>query len=299
MAFDEQRDPASPFEPAGPPERPPVSAPPAAETQPVREDLRVAWGGRDVLVFFAVVAAGLLFTTVLFGAALLVWNFVGGPSYQELMENPTAKTALAVGQQTMLNALLVAFIVVVVTLRARAAGAEPAGFWRSIGWRPVRFAGGSAAASFLLITLAGMILAVVLQLLSALKPPEGPVPIEEFFRTRESVVILIVAAVGMAPLVEELIFRGFLYPVIARRLGVAAGVMLTGALFGLMHVPQLRGAWWQIALLFGVGIVFTWVRAATGSVAAAFFLHLGYNAMQMLSVVFSSDGLRSFPPAGP
>jgi membrane protease YdiL (CAAX protease family) len=271
-------------------------APPPPE-KPVREDLRVAWGGRDVLLFFGFVAAGLLFTTVLFGAGLLVWDFAGGPSYQELMENPTAKTALAVGQQTVLNALLVAYIVIVVRRRSRQAGA--AGFWRAIGWRPVRVAGGSVAASFLLITLAGMILAVILQLLSALKPPEGPVPIEEFFRTRESVLILIVAAIGMAPLVEELVFRGFLYPVLARRLGVAAGVALTGALFGLMHVPQLRGAWWQIALLFAVGVVFTWVRAASGSVAAAFFLHLGYNAMQMLSVVFSSDGLRSFPPAGP
>lgn len=285
---------------AAPP--PPLLGPPEpapAEREPVREDLRVAWGGRDVLLFFCAVAASLLFTTVLFGAALLVWNFAGGPSYQELMDNPTAKTALAVGQQTLLNALLVVFIVLVVRWRSRLAGAgAAAGFWRAIGWRPVRFAGGSAAASFVLIALAGMVLAVVLQLLSALRPPEGPVPIEEFFRTRESVLILMVAAIGMAPLVEELIFRGFLYPVLARRLGIVAGVMLTGALFGLTHVPQLWGAWWQIALLFGVGIGFTWVRAATGSVAAAYFLHLGYNAMQMLSIVFSSEGLRHIPPAG-
>jgi hypothetical protein len=42
-------------------------------------------------------------------------------------------------------------------------------------------------------------------------------------------------SVLVAPLVEETVFRGFLYPVIARRLGIAAGIAITGTLFGLMH----------------------------------------------------------------
>ena len=102
-----------------------------------------------------------------------------------------------------------------------------------------------------------------------------------------------VLGVLVAPLVEETIFRGFLYPVIARRLGIAAGVAITGTLFGLMHAAQLWGGWGQIALLILVGIVLTWVRARTGTVAASYFVHLGYNGLQLLGYLFYRDWRRS------
>src|SRR5579862_5832822 len=114
----------------------------------------------------------------------------------------------------------------------------------------------------------------------SLRSRETP-PIEEMLQARASVVLFGVLGVLVAPLVEETIFRGFLYPVIARRLGVAAGVAITGTLFGLMHAAQLWGGWGQIALLIVVGVVLTWVRARTGTVAASYFVHLGYNGLQL------------------
>jgi membrane protease YdiL (CAAX protease family) len=74
-------------------------------------------------------------------------------------------------------------------------------------------------------------------------------PIEELLKARVSILLFAVLGVLVAPLVEETIFRGFLYPVIARRLGIAAGIAITGTLFGLMHAAQLWGGWGQIALL--------------------------------------------------
>ena len=100
-------------------------------------------------------------------------------------------------------------------------------------------------------------------------------------KARVSILLFGILGVLVAPLVEETIFRGFLYPVIARQLGTIAGVAITGTLFGLMHAAQLWGGWGQIALLILVGIVLTWVRARTGSVAASFFVHLGYNSLQL------------------
>jgi membrane protease YdiL (CAAX protease family) len=35
-------------------------------------------------------------------------------------------------------------------------------------------------------------------------------------------------------------------------------------------------------LLIVVGVVLTWVRARTGTVAASYFVHLGYNGLQLL-----------------
>ena len=67
-----------------------------------------------------------------------------------------------------------------------------------------------------------------------------------------------------------------------RRLGIAAGILVTGTLFGLTHAAQLWGGWGQIALLIFVGIVLTWVRARTGTVAASYCVHLGYNGLQLV-----------------
>jgi len=99
----------------------------------------------------------------------------------------------------------------------------------------------------------------------------------------------------VAPVLEETLFRGCIYPVIARTLGIPAGIVLTGALFGLAHSLQLAGAWRQVALLSAVGIIFTYIRARAGTVVASYFVHLGYNTLLFAVFYFATGGLRNFP----
>ena len=47
----------------------------------------------------------------------------------------------------------------------------------------------------------------------------------------------------LAPVLEETIFRGYIYPVVARSFGINAGILVTGTLFGLLHASQLWGGW--------------------------------------------------------
>ena len=48
-----------------------------------------------------------------------------------------------------------------------------------------------------------------------------------------------------------------------------------------------------LALLILVGIVLTWVRARTGTVAASYFVHLGYNGLQLLGyLAYTMGGTR-------
>jgi membrane protease YdiL (CAAX protease family) len=98
----------------------------------------------------------------------------------------------------------------------------------------------------------------------------------------------------LAPLVEELFFRGFLYPALARRLGVAAGVALTALPFALIHASQLARAWAPLLLLFIVGLVLTAVRARTRSVGASFLVHVGYNATLFALLYAGTDGFTNF-----
>jgi hypothetical protein len=83
---------------------------------------------------------------------------------------------------------------------------------------------------------------------------------------------------------------------LAKSFGVATGVIVTGVLFGLMHGAQLGWTWGLVFVLIFVGIIFTFVRARTGSVFASFLLHLGYNSMIALVTVLGTRGFTKMPP---
>ena len=126
--------------------------------------------------------------------------------------------------------------------------------------------------------------------------PDKTLPMEELFRNRQTVVMLMVLGILVAPFIEETLFRGCLYPVIAGSFGIPAGIVVTGIVFGLAHAPQLWGGWGQIALLMGVGMVLTYIRARAGTVAASYFVHVSYNSILFAGLFFATGGLRHFPP---
>src|SRR5579863_3438079 len=115
-----------------------------------------------------------------------------------------------------------------------------------------------------------------------------------FMRPRDAYLLAIIA-VSLGPLVEELFFRGFFYPVLARRWGAAWGIFLTALPFALMHMPQYGWAWGALLIVLMVGIVCGAVRAVTKSVGASFLVHVGYNGMQMLIAVAITHGFTRMP----
>jgi len=125
--------------------------------------------------------------------------------------------------------------------------------------------------------------------------------------------LLMGMAVLIAPVVEETVFRGYLYPLFAStysriamglgadpasavRTGTAVGIVVTGTLFGFLHGAQLGWTWTLVAMLSTVGIIFTFARARAGTVLASFLLHLGYNSMIAFSAIVSTRGFTQMPP---
>jgi membrane protease YdiL (CAAX protease family) len=51
-----------------------------------------------------------------------------------------------------------------------------------------------------------------------------------------------------------------------------------------------------VALLTLVGVIFTFVRARTGTVVASFLLHLGYNSMIAFTSIIATKGFTQMPP---
>jgi membrane protease YdiL (CAAX protease family) len=138
----------------------------------------------------------------------------------------------------------------------------------------------------------GVVLSITLQLLAHLLPMPKTLPIDEFFQTPREAWLLSIFSITFAPLLEELFFRGFLYPVLARCFGVTAGIVLTGLAFGGIHGTQLKYSWGPVLVIVLVGIVLTAVRAVTKSVASTFLMHVGYNTSLMVAMFIGTDGFR-------
>lgn len=129
-----------------------------------------------------------------------------------------------------------------------------------------------------LYILLGLGLAISIAVLGAiLQTPNVEMPMRELLGDRLSLVLVGTFAVTLGPVCEELAFRGFLLPVLARTLGGAVAVLVTSVSFALMHGPQYAWSWQHLALISLAGIAFGVTRLWTGSTAAAAAMHAGYN----------------------
>jgi hypothetical protein len=249
------------------------------------DDLRVPWTWTDVFIFL-LFSVGIMVVLEYSMQTFLLTT--GRVKMHELAAFVSSNTAYVSVRQFLWFTSMLGFLYF--TLHPR----RPEPFWDTIGWRPPRTGELARALFYPLCFFGGAVLAVVIAAASAAMAPKQPLPIQQFFLDRQSIYLMAILAVLVAPIVEETVFRGFLYPVIARSLGIFGGIAITGILFGLMHAQQLWGGWAQIGLLVLVGIIFTSVRARAGSVIPCFLLHLGYNAIQFIGFFFS-DAFHRLP----
>jgi membrane protease YdiL (CAAX protease family) len=168
-------------------------------------------------------------------------------------------------------------------------------FWRSLGWKKLKSNLSAGKANPWAYFLSGCGLAIFVFIASSQVHTNEKMPIEEVLKNRSSAMLLMAMAVFVAPLVEETVFRGYLYPLFAKSFGIVPGILLTGVLFGLMHGSQLGWTWGIVGLLILVGIIFTFARAHTGTVLASFLLHLGYNSMIAVATIIGTHGFTKIP----
>lgn len=95
-----------------------------------------------------------------------------------------------------------------------------------------------------------------------------------------------VAAV-LAPFAEEFIFRGFLYGVTKRFLGIVPGILFTSALFASIHINLAA-----LPALFVLAICLNLAYESTGSLAVPMVMHAVFNFTQLalLFVLARSPG---------
>ena len=141
-------------------------------------------------------------------------------------------------------------------------------------------------------------------------------PIDRFFASASDAWLTTLFGIVLAPLAEEIAFRGFLLPAFAiaydwlglprteaARMhwsstdalspgGLLFSAILTSVMFALLHAQQVAHAWIAIATILSVSLVLTFVRVKTQSVACSTLVHSAYNSFVFLSVIAATGGYR-------
>ena len=265
----------------------PVAAP--SYGPPLPEDLRISWSWLHFVafLFFGIVSFFVVQVGFMVYYAAPLRHLSNEKDFERFV---LSRPVFAVGSMVLLYALIFLFLYVSLSVLP----GSP--FWSTLGWRKIVRPGGGRPRSPWLFFFAGCGLSLVVFAVTAKMQPPEDVPIEELFHYKNTAILFMAMAVLVAPLVEETVFRGYLYPLFAKTFGVAFGVIVTGVLFGLMHGAQLGWTWGLVSVLIAVGVIFTFVRARTGSVFASFLLHLGYNSMIALFTILGTSGFSKMTP---
>jgi membrane protease YdiL (CAAX protease family) len=103
-------------------------------------------------------------------------------------------------------------------------------------------------------------------------------------RATNTVVVFLLAVVVAAPLMEELLFRGFLLPgYAASKLGPIGAVALTSLAWAVMHVQYEVFYVAQIVIL---GCIFGWLRLRSGSTLLTVILHAVVNSVAIAQTIY-------------
>jgi membrane protease YdiL (CAAX protease family) len=96
---------------------------------------------------------------------------------------------------------------------------------------------------------------------------------------------LIVLQVTLGPVLEEVVFRGYLFALLMwllTRVATDAGrnrlvVVFAAVIFAVVHLAQPGVSWLQLACIASTGTLYGWIRCRSGSTVPAAVSHATYN----------------------
>jgi membrane protease YdiL (CAAX protease family) len=172
------------------------------------------------------------------------------------------------------------------------------------------------------LPVAGLGAGFAAQGLTVFFPVPNDLPIDKIFRNPAAIWFLAFFGVVVAPLFEEVVFRGFLLPALAiavdwMRLprdpdpmlaienlsawrtrtdyshqALIIASILTSIVFAMIHGPQLGWTIAAVSLLFVVSLMLCAVRIRLRSVAASAIVHSCYNLSVFISLFIATGGFR-------
>lgn len=257
-----------------------TTAPPAPE--PPHPRVPGVWSGLgSVVLYFALQLGISLMVGMVAGFGIAISLAVNAAAHHLKVDQAAIKQAAAQPD--------VRIAIVLITLVATAAVmlwfirnrwrelwpiAQPPGFG---------FTAPARKAYFLLAVVVGIAMAYFGGLLAtALAGPHAPkqdISVWAHSVTLGLRIPLALATVCVVPVVEEALFRGVLLTGLMRRMHVAWAVLASGLVFGLVHLPDFKFAWYPIPSLVGFGLLLAWLRLQSRSLWTSITAHATLNAV--------------------
>ena len=170
---------------------------------------------------------------------------------------------------TVLGAFfLIGFLSVIVAVAPLGKAAFPALGLRPANWKYPVF--GALGTLFLSVAVSQFVI-----------EPQGMKQVIEVVREPHELVLSLLLLSVLAPIVEELVFRGLLYGWIAGRWGGTAGLVVSSLAFAAAHYEPAH-----VILVLPLGFLFGWLRRRTDSLLPSLFSHVMNNGFALLAAVY-------------
>jgi uncharacterized protein len=101
--------------------------------------------------------------------------------------------------------------------------------------------------------------------------------------------ILLIAVSIIAPVAEEVFFRGFLYSAFKKTWGVTAGLFLSSLFFALAHME-----FYSFLPIMAVGWILAYIYEKTKSLIPVIFLHSVYNLVLIITLLTQLEVIKLF-----
>jgi membrane protease YdiL (CAAX protease family) len=109
--------------------------------------------------------------------------------------------------------------------------------------------------------------------------------------TGPGLILFVLGVTVLAPICEEILFRGFLFRVLAEsRLGVVGAIVLTALVWASLHTDK---TWLGMSATFFTGLVWGWLRWRTQSTLATLTVHTLNNLVAAAGITAVALGAAS------
>jgi len=139
--------------------------------------------------------------------------------------------------------------------------AVPALGFRTVGWRPLLFGTLGTTAVSIAVSQIGL-------------EPQGVKQAMRIAQEPAAFLLSLALLAGLAPLVEELVFRGLLYGWLESRWGAGLAFIVSSLAFAAAHVEPAHAL-----LVLPLGLLFGWLRWRTGSLWPSLVAHMANNGL--------------------